>query len=648
MKFYGAIQCPTDLETSVIGMSSVVALTKNMTLLELAKSSGSSVRLGGGSGGAGGGAGQLASLSLWVQPEKLELGDKIGEGNFGEVREAWLDDAGHRCKVAVKIYGTNICRAMAELHSRGILMRDLKPANFLVDDYDTAVVADFGLSKLLKESATSTLVSGKIAGTPCYMPPEAWGAGDSLLHPTSDVWSFACSVIDMFTGKPPFHSARSIFEVQKRVVLDRERPQVPAGLPTEVEECLRKCFAYDAKDRPNFDTLLDVFQRNPIAPAQRNPMEPVQRTWGADNGESSAIPRRLSSPLRRLSSPPQSESPRRLSTPPHIETTRRFSSPPRPEPPRQRSSPPRSDPPRQFLSPAQYEFAPSRETADQSAPPQRFLPNSWVRVKKSVSNPKFGWISRDRSALMHDSIGFLKDVDSEGTASVQYCFSDEPMVFSVEELEVVPSLQEGDTVRVKGSVVQPRFGWGEVRRNMIGNVVSIDMDKAMVEIDFPDYTTGWVADPSEIERMSRPFRRGDWARIRASVLRARRRDSGLQEITESSLAIVKDVLDGGKVKLDFCFMSNYTILDQWNAELLDFPPFVLDDQVSLKRSVRAPRYEWGGEGHCSVGTVAEICDDGLIKVQFPDRGSLCTADPGELMVIQPAQGFRRSPRTGIR
>ncbi|GBG61553.1 hypothetical protein CBR_g22350 [Chara braunii] len=100
MKIYGAIQCPTDNETSKVGSSSVTSLVKNMALLDLVKNSGPS---GSGSSGSGGGGAHLVSLSLWVLPEKLELGRKIGEGNFGEVREAMLDDAGHKCKVAVKL-----------------------------------------------------------------------------------------------------------------------------------------------------------------------------------------------------------------------------------------------------------------------------------------------------------------------------------------------------------------------------------------------------------------------------------------------------------------------------------------------------------------------------------------------------------------
>ncbi|GBG61552.1 hypothetical protein CBR_g22349 [Chara braunii] len=829
---------------------------------------------------------------------------------------------------------------MAELHSRGILMRDLKPANFLVDDYDTAVVADFGLSKLLKESATTTLLRGQVAGTPCYMPPEAWGAGDGRLHQTSDVWSFACSVIDMFTGNPPFDSARSILEIQKRVALDKEKPPVPSGLPAEVTEALKKCFAFDAVQRPSFDQLLPIFERNQMAQGRVNlpvndrqdspaasprevPSPPPSEPSPQGSSDPSAPPQRSSGLVReharrkfsrtsRARSPvdvefmadmqrrlpllllvvvvflfvvflhvclscrpwkqprkrtastkgtvlqeerpmagmkacavlPAAEGGRRPAT---TEPSRRYDPsmynhllswetplPPSNEEPegdelptfplargstqllsqtvlvggsasnergeytsllqqglgdgddggvdlrfglssggameasrtvitaahasarglqqprREQTEPSTvrggasvaggvaggvgsSPAARQHVSSAPSgerltdnwdvrtaAAAPSLRTSGARssmlnrttpAPPKgrdegacrppagsgasvenitrgvsnmqaleticflfssksiptsrrmlwrvqtatnccgnvsRFLPKSWVRIKKTVSSPKYGWPSSDKIAPMHECLGILRKVDTEDVVLVRYCFSDEPMIFRMEELEVTPAFREGDTVRVKGSVQRPRFGWGDVTRNVIGTVAAIDTEKATIKVDFPGYSSGWVADPSQMERLSRPFRKGDWAKLKPSVLRSRRGDSGLQDINESSLAIVKDVLDGGKVKLDFCFKNTYMVMDQCNAELLDTPPFVLNDQVSVKRSVTSPRYEWGGEDYESVGPVAEIRADGLIKVQFYDRGLLWAADPAELFVVHPARAFRKGDWTQVK
>src|SRR5262249_50188636 len=111
-----------------------------------------------------------------------------------------------------------VARAVHYAHQRGILHRDLKPCNILLDSGGEPQVADFGLARQLRTDATLSQ-SGVIVGTPSYMSPEQAAARKDL-SVAADVWSLGAVLYHLLTGRPPFQAATSLDTILQ--VLEQE------------------------------------------------------------------------------------------------------------------------------------------------------------------------------------------------------------------------------------------------------------------------------------------------------------------------------------------------------------------------------------------------------------------------------------------
>jgi serine/threonine protein kinase len=90
------------------------------------------------------------------------------------------------------------CRGMAHAHERGVLHKDLKPDNILVDRVGHAVISDFGVAQLMKDARAD----GDIVGTPAYMSPEQ--AAGKRLDPRADIFSLGATLYECLTRQQPF------------------------------------------------------------------------------------------------------------------------------------------------------------------------------------------------------------------------------------------------------------------------------------------------------------------------------------------------------------------------------------------------------------------------------------------------------------
>ena len=107
-----------------------------------------------------------------------------------------------------------VARAVQYAHEHGILHRDLKPGNILLDGRGEPFVTDFGLAKWLDTSTdlTRTLT---IFGTPGYIAPEQARGPAAKLTPTADVYSLGAILFDLFTGHPPFLGEHALAVIQQ-------------------------------------------------------------------------------------------------------------------------------------------------------------------------------------------------------------------------------------------------------------------------------------------------------------------------------------------------------------------------------------------------------------------------------------------------
>lgn len=158
-------------------------------------------------------------------------------------------------------YGADIAQAILDVHSKGILVMNLKPCNFLLNEHNHAILGDIGIPFLLHGLSLPNENLIQRLGTPNYMSPEQWEP--EIRGPISyetDSWGFGCSILEMLTGHQPW-CGKSYDEIYRLVVKKQEKPHIPTGLPPKLEDLLSGCFEYDFRDRPLMAHVLEVFER---------------------------------------------------------------------------------------------------------------------------------------------------------------------------------------------------------------------------------------------------------------------------------------------------------------------------------------------------------------------------------------------------
>ncbi len=137
-----------------------------------------------------------------------------------------------------------IAEAIQYAHQRGILHRDLKPQNVLIDEHERPRVTDFGLAKRTGEDSGLTQ-SGAVMGSPSYMPPEQATGRHEQVGPHSDVYSLGAILYQLLTGQAPFLGETALATLQQVVTEDpvppsKHNPLSPPDLETICLKCLEK------------------------------------------------------------------------------------------------------------------------------------------------------------------------------------------------------------------------------------------------------------------------------------------------------------------------------------------------------------------------------------------------------------------------
>src|SRR6188472_710251 len=137
-----------------------------------------------------------------------------------------------------------VARAVQYAHEQGILHRDLKPGNILLDGRGEPLVSDFGLAKWLEPTGHLTHTP-TVFGTPGYIAPEQVNGSAGKLTPVADVYSLGAVLFDLLTGRPPFtgeHALKTIQQATQKPApkLRSLAPALDRDLETICEKCLER------------------------------------------------------------------------------------------------------------------------------------------------------------------------------------------------------------------------------------------------------------------------------------------------------------------------------------------------------------------------------------------------------------------------
>jgi serine/threonine protein kinase/TolB-like protein/Flp pilus assembly protein TadD len=174
-----------------------------------------------------------------------------------------------------------VVRAVQYAHGQGILHRDLKPGNILLDGRGEPLVSDFGLAKWLDTSShlTRTLT---IFGTPGYIAPEQVNGSAGKLGPASDVYSLGAILFDLLTGRPPFLGEHALKVIQQ--ASEKPAPKLRTSVPSldrDLETICAKCLEREPTARyRSVGAIAEDLERwlegQPIA---ARPLSPPARAW---------------------------------------------------------------------------------------------------------------------------------------------------------------------------------------------------------------------------------------------------------------------------------------------------------------------------------------------------------------------------------
>ncbi|MBC8869326.1 MAG: serine/threonine protein kinase [Planctomycetes bacterium] len=175
----------------------------------------------------------------------------VVEGQSLEQRVAQI---GPLAVVEILRIGMQTASGLAAAHAQGLVHRDVKPANILLENgVERVMVTDFGLARAVDDASMTR--SGVIAGTPQYMSPEQ-ARGNDVDH-RSDLFSLGSVLYFMCTGRSPFR-AETMMGVLNRIANDTPRPlqKINADIPAWLQEIIERLLAKDPAQR--FPTASEV------------------------------------------------------------------------------------------------------------------------------------------------------------------------------------------------------------------------------------------------------------------------------------------------------------------------------------------------------------------------------------------------------
>jgi eukaryotic-like serine/threonine-protein kinase len=179
--------------------------------------------------------------------------------------------------------GKQICEALGAAHHEGVVHRDLKPQNVLLDRNDCVYVSDFGLAKSLEcdeLGATAMTSMGQMLGTPRYMSPEQVECS-STVDGRADIYSFGLMLYEMVTGQLPFQGNSLQLMLSRVQSMPRNPSLLNSKLPAYLAGIIMRCLEKDPQRRYQtfFDVMQDLEEHRFTAPGKVRRAKKIAANW---------------------------------------------------------------------------------------------------------------------------------------------------------------------------------------------------------------------------------------------------------------------------------------------------------------------------------------------------------------------------------
>jgi len=202
---------------------------------------------------------------------------KLAEKGSLHENAASLRDEPRRCVQLM----AKVARAVEYAHSRGVLHRDIKPGNILLNDRGEPLVSDFGLAKLLDGNNDLTR-SLTMFGTAGFIAPEQAGGAASDFTPAADVYSLGAVLFNVLAGRPPFLGSNPVSVI--RQASETQAPKLrslASSLDRDLETICARCLERDPKARYQSagDLAGDLERWLDGRPIVARPVSPPARIW---------------------------------------------------------------------------------------------------------------------------------------------------------------------------------------------------------------------------------------------------------------------------------------------------------------------------------------------------------------------------------
>jgi serine/threonine-protein kinase len=143
--------------------------------------------------------------------------------------------------------GRAVAAALAFAHEQGVVHRDIKPDNIMLEG-DRVLVADFGVARAVSEVQDKLTATGMVVGTPTYMSPEQ-ASGERELDGRSDIFALACVLYELLAGEAPFHGPTPQATLMRRFTGPPRALRPVVQVPEATEAALLRALARNPADR---------------------------------------------------------------------------------------------------------------------------------------------------------------------------------------------------------------------------------------------------------------------------------------------------------------------------------------------------------------------------------------------------------------